>query len=375
MKDNTVSLKRQTNLELLRIISMILIVMSHTDDWLGEACQSSFLNQCIADWLNMGGQIGVGCFLLISAYFMVDQKFTIRKFLRLAGDVWTYTLGIGIVFVSYILLHDNFRISFGSAVMLTIRSLFPIMFSHYWFVTAYVILMFFSPFLNKLIYSMDQNTYRKFLAIYIIISVVLDGGVFYALDGMADGRLFPILLMYFMGGYIKKFGCPQKLGAKKFLVIAFLGYILLYLSIVGIGFLGNWLDISQLVENRFFFRTLNSPFVFVINVALFLGFLKMPMKYNAIVNAIASATFGVYLIHANRIVSGYFLSRILVLVKAITPFALLIRSVLYVAIIFAGCVAIDLIRQKTIKKLWIEYVEKRLLKIITCFLSKFPFCV
>lgn len=50
--------KRKSNLELLRIISMILIVMSHCDEIFGLSnlySQTLGIGKIINDWLNMGG--------------------------------------------------------------------------------------------------------------------------------------------------------------------------------------------------------------------------------------------------------------------------------------------------------------------------------
>lgn len=88
---------RKSNLELLRIISMILIVMSHCDDIFGLYSLYRYtlgINKLITDWLHIGGQIGVGCFLLISGYFMVDQKITAKKIIKTAGVTWFYSIGI-----------------------------------------------------------------------------------------------------------------------------------------------------------------------------------------------------------------------------------------------------------------------------------------
>ena len=89
--------KRKSNLELLRIISMILIVMSHCDEIFGLSnlySQTLGIGKIINDWLNMGGQIGVGCFLLISGYFMIEQRVTLKKIMRIGGQVWFYTISI-----------------------------------------------------------------------------------------------------------------------------------------------------------------------------------------------------------------------------------------------------------------------------------------
>lgn len=68
---------RNSNLELLRIVSMILIIMHH------YAVHGGFdllnteldLNRIWIQILSIGGKIGVNCFVLITGYFMINSKF------------------------------------------------------------------------------------------------------------------------------------------------------------------------------------------------------------------------------------------------------------------------------------------------------------
>ena len=67
-------MKRRTNLELLRIVAMIMIVFHHL------ACHSSFLLDGLSIgrlWINLisiGGKIGVSLFVLITGYFMIEKE-------------------------------------------------------------------------------------------------------------------------------------------------------------------------------------------------------------------------------------------------------------------------------------------------------------
>lgn len=165
--------ERKTNLEMLRIVSMLLIVMSHSDDWMGlaETYKSTVcLNKFITDWLHIGGQIGVGCFLLISGYFMVDQKITTKKILYLWGEVWFYTIGIWVIFLITNILNETGN--FHEFLEEGIFAFFPVTATHYWFVTAYIILMVLSPFFNRLILIMNKRTYQYFLVAVIVFFVV-----------------------------------------------------------------------------------------------------------------------------------------------------------------------------------------------------------
>ena len=80
--------ERNSNLELLRIISMLLIIMHHYSI---HGFSPNILyyssNKYILDFLSLEGKLGVNCFILISGYFMINQKFTIKKLLSILGEV------------------------------------------------------------------------------------------------------------------------------------------------------------------------------------------------------------------------------------------------------------------------------------------------
>lgn len=355
---------RQSNLELLRIISMILIVMSHCDEIFGLAdlySATTGVNKIITDWLHIGGQIGVGCFILISGYFMIEQKITVKKILKLTGQVWFYTIGIWCAWSIYqICIINNNWISCLKAAK---WAFFPILTSHYWFATAYVILMVLSPFFNKLIFSLNQNEYKNLLISVIVIFVILKGGMPNIIPGMSDGRLMPVFIMYFIAGYIKRFRIEKKDNAQKHLLIAVVFYVLLFMSFYLITLLGVKLDSMALINNRYFYRVLNSPLIVVICVELFLCMIESNISNNRIVNKIASCTFGVYLIHCNMLMQNV-LSKCFPIYKVQNSLNIIIYSILAVITIYAVCTAIDYIRAMTVGKLWEAFLNKYLNEIL-----------
>lgn len=353
--------ERNTNLEILRIISMVLIVMSHSDDWMGLAglySKTVCLNKFITDWLHLGGQIGVGCFLLISGYFMVDKQITLKKIMRILGEVWFYTISIWLIFLAVGILNGScdWKILLKEGLC----AFFPFLFSHYWFVTAYIILMILSPFFNKLISVFDKRTYQFFLFTIIIIFVIIDGGIPKTLQGMSEGRLIPVFIMYYIAGYIKKYVTGKKNNARKHIAVSVFMYFLLYLSCVVIGTVGDMLNSETIIAYCYFWRPLNSPVVVVICVELFLGFLRLSPRGNKIVYMIAKSTFGIYLLHCNRIISKYLLPRLFPVYKETNSLLLLIYSAGSVVTVFAVCSAIDLVRSKTVEKTWNRFLDKYL---------------
>ncbi len=76
---------RQSNIELLRIISMILIVAHHFSVHGGfDFSSTSFsVNRLYIQFLAMGGKIGVDIFVIISGYFLItSNKINIAKVLK-----------------------------------------------------------------------------------------------------------------------------------------------------------------------------------------------------------------------------------------------------------------------------------------------------
>ena len=73
--------KRESNFELLRIISMIMIIAHHMILHSNLIYYNDYgIKKIIVSFVLYGGKIGVILFILISGYYMVDSKFKIKKF-------------------------------------------------------------------------------------------------------------------------------------------------------------------------------------------------------------------------------------------------------------------------------------------------------
>lgn len=77
---------RSSNLELYRIIVMLMIVAHHyvVNSGLMDVLQLSPLSPSSSVMLIFGGwgKIGINCFLLITGYFMCKSEFTWQKLLK-----------------------------------------------------------------------------------------------------------------------------------------------------------------------------------------------------------------------------------------------------------------------------------------------------
>ena len=241
------------------------------------------------------------------------------------------------------------------------KAFFPVLTTHYWFVTAYIILMFFSPFFNQFIFMINKHTYQMLLTMLIFIFCIIMGGFPLFLKGMSEGRLIPVFIMYFIAGYIKKYAKTDtnNNNSKKHLLIALLVYILLFASVICIEIIGVTLNSDKIIKSCYILRPLNSPLVLSINVSLFLAFKKMTPIKSKLINSIASNTFGIYLIHSNEIVSGIVLPKIFPIYKETNSAKLLIYSIGAISSVYIVCSFIDILRQKTVHQLWLKLLDTK----------------
>lgn len=86
--------KRCANIELLRIVSMLLIIMGH---FVGQNDVMKRLNGtplCAAVLSGSASRIAVNVFLVIGVWFMLDKEFSAKRILVLYGEVWFYGIAL-----------------------------------------------------------------------------------------------------------------------------------------------------------------------------------------------------------------------------------------------------------------------------------------
>lgn len=304
---------RNSNFEILRIISMLFIVGYHF------ALYSGFPeNNLIINFLLFGGKFGVNCYVLISGYFLIDSScLNIRKLL----SVWIKTQFYSTVI--YAVACAAGEISFSYASFLA--ALFPITSQIWWFMTAYIILFLLHPFLNIILRNFERNTYLLYLLSFCALC---------AITSMTDisvfrcGSVLWFIFLYSVAAYLKIYGLPEKLGAIK----SFALFILVYSVTM-------WLRLS--FGLTFFFEMRSLP-MFLSALFFFMTFCYMKPKSAKSVNFISATTFGVYLIHEHPLFrtpvwNGIFYNRILENSPWLAPY-----SLFAVVSVFVICALIDL---------------------------------
>ena len=157
---------RQTNFELLRIISMAMIISLH---YLGKG---EILNNVhigttsyyFAWIIESGCYIAVNCYVLITGYFMINSQFKLEKLLMLWLQVVFVMVG------SYLILCICGMADFN--IKEFISNFFPITLEKYWFVTVYFQLYLLSPILNIIIKMFERQQLKKVIFLMLIFDTI-----------------------------------------------------------------------------------------------------------------------------------------------------------------------------------------------------------
>jgi surface polysaccharide O-acyltransferase-like enzyme len=333
--------QRNSSLELLRIISMILIVVFHYPYHGFGVLEHTHFNRYFLGVLVLWGKLGVDCFVLISGYFMVDSKFTLKKFLRLEGQVLFYSVLIGVIFSFFL---PSFSTGRG------VKWLFPVLCREYWFMTDFIILMLLSPALNLLISKMTKEFHRNLLIGITLFGIILPliTQVDYGF-GRGSGVVWFVAL-YFYAAYIKKYVNIKNNNANKhFLIATISGLLLIATNMIMIrwGHIHHH-DIEN-IRNQLGYHC-NSPLIVLTSVELLIGFVKLKPFYNRWINVIASASLGVYLIHDNNFVRPFLWKTLLKTSEMYSSHYLILHAIASILGVYLVCTLIDLIRKNTVGK-------------------------
>lgn len=280
---------RKSNFELLRIVSILCIILYHSVWHGGLGYLGLSFNKILIDFLDMLGQLGVNCFMLISGYFLLESNFKWMKVIKISLEASFYIL-LGILLL--IIIGDTTGVAIGWWLP---KTFFPILKEAYWFLTVYVLIYLFSPIFKKLILVISKKQFEMFLGLSLFIWSIwptflgfrlneTEGYIFY-------NRFIWGIIMFLIGAYIKKY--PSKIidNLKKTNLFFLVSTLLIFIPILLI----NLFKISGISAN-YFWRP-NSILLLVWSISLFLFFRKLEIKENKIINLLASTTLGIYLFH------------------------------------------------------------------------------
>lgn len=347
---NTTS--RNSSIELLRIISMIMIVFHHFARH-GEFQFWDYELSTPKLWYNfiiMGGKIGVNIFVLISGYFLINNNkylFNFQRIKKTWDQVFFYSVGFEIFFI---ILYFVFKERLDLSNLL--NSFFPITTSQWWFASTYFALYLIHPFLNKLLLSLDQKIYQNILLVAGFCWCIIPT---FAKSSYESNSLLWFIFIYSLSGYIRLYGFNLKFKNYHYALIASITSVLTYLSSILISTLGSKIT-SFSFESTYFYNMQSLP-VLVISVCIFMAFVTTNIKTSNFINTVASATFGVYLIHENHYLRNIFWQTIFKNSSYQNSLMIIPVSVIAVVLVYIACTIIELVRQYFFEKTFAKITD------------------
>lgn len=346
---STKIINRNTSIELLRIISMIMIMFHHfayhgNFEW---NFNEVTLPHLWYDFILMGGKVGVDIFVLISGYFLIENTeklFQPKKLLKFWGQVVFYSI---MTYLLSVMLRLN-----AFEIKQLIKVCLPITYPGWWFASTYFMLYLIHPFLNKLLHGLSKTEYQ-----YLILMMVLC----WSIIPTATTQLFEsnsllwFVTLYGIAGYVNLYGGNQKLQSKHYFSLYFMVLIITYTVSTTFFFLGTKKE-EWSTHAIDFFEIERLP-ILLMAITLFMGFVTLKMNYHKWINMIASATFGVYLIHDSSYIRYYLWTNIFKINQYQDSTFLILYSILVVFILYVSCTMIDLIRKKLVEKPYMLFVN------------------
>lgn len=345
---------RSSNLELYRILCMLLIVAHHFVVNSGLTSPDGLLmgdktsaNSIFLTLFGAWGKTGINCFLMITGYFMCTSKITFRKFLKLMGQIYLYRW----VFFAIFLAAGYESISVSRIVKL----IMPIWNIDNGFVSCFIVFWLTIPFLSILVQNMNQRQHQLLLILSLGVYTIC--GTFPGFS-IAFNYVSWFGVIFFIASYIRLYPHPVFERRSLWGWMTLLSIALAMASIIGLRlFFG---ERAKLGYN--FVSYSNKFFAVAIAVCSFLWFKNMNLKYSKVINAIGAATFGVLLIHANSNAMRQWLWKdtLDVVGHYTLPIGeLVLYSFGVVLAVFIICNLIDQLRIATIEKWFFNWYDKR----------------
>ncbi len=291
--------RRMTNVELLRILAMVMVVVMHFLSHSGSLVETdSPLSsvRIIGTLLEMFCLAAVNTYVFISGYFGVKSGFRPSKAIALLCQIWFYAIGIFLVLAAMGI--PTMGYSKGSLnVYGLMQYFFPVETEHYWFATSYFMLYLLTPVLGTAVKSMS----KKQLQITLGGLLILFSGIKSVCPLMLAVDKYGYDLAWFICVYLTAayFGLY---GSQFFEKKGWLVYIISSLAGFGIQIV-MWLLCQRSTSFAYYFSVpFHYNFIFCLTgaVGLFYGFLHIKIKEGPVAEAIrrlGALSFGVYLLH------------------------------------------------------------------------------
>ena len=324
---------RSSNLELLRILCMLLIIGDHLTGQSGIADYTTLPSSFAFCLIGCGSRIACNVFVLIGAWFLCEQPYKTRRPLSLWLSLWLYTVP-----VTLLCKLAGLDVSWGALRW----AAFPASTRQLWFISDYLLLLLCVPLLNRLLRGLSRPAHRGLLAVLAVPLIVYP--TLFGENGAVSDTAWMFLYEYLLIAYLRRWPDNQLAHLLQHRAAALgLGLGLPLLNTI----LRAVLETSGLTDGKAFqymayYRTALGALPNLL-AALALFYLSKGLDLGCVrwVNALAGTTLGVYILHQVPAFRGFLWNGLL---QAEAHHGSVGYTLLAILAVFLGCAAVDALR-------------------------------
>ena len=328
--------KRNYGIDLLRMISMFMICLLHVlkqGGILARVSMTSDVGKFFVAWIiEICAYCAVNVFAMISGYVGIKSKFRISRPLSLWVEIIFYTIIITSIFICCSKKVTNFQ-------EIWLNAFFPVMKGQYWYITAYMGLVIFSPLLNIAINKIDIRALSCIVIAAFIFACLIPAIMNVNVFSLASGYTMAwLIIMYIFGGYFARI--QEYIKIKK---------LLIYLISIGVFAISVTITYVFKINNYNRLVDYTSPTIVLTGISLLFIYsninFKEDSKVGRAISFLSSSSLAVYLIHVHPLVWKNCILNFAKLYVKSDAWLMGLRVLWAALLIFLGCMAIDLVRR------------------------------
>ena len=308
----------------------------------------NLLNFSLLELLWIVSGVAVNCYVMITGYFLVERTdFRWKGFV----GVWFQTLFYSVTIFAVVALVTGEAVGWRDLV----KTVTPIYHNTWWFITVYLCLLLFAPFLSITAKALTRRQYLILLAVLFILVFEYPYGKVVC----AKAPIVRFSFLFLLAGYLKLYGVPRWLGRRPGQSVLAM-VLVMYVLAMAYNACRLWRG-QPLVP-----LTSDGTFVMLfLSAAVFSLFCSTSMEGRTarMTGRMSPYTLGIYLVHCHPSLGKYIWVNTL---PASWPSPQWLTCPLNIlasaAVIFVVCMAIDIVRKRLFDILRIPLWERKMVE-------------
>ena len=189
---------RQSNFELMKIISMLFILIWHFIYNTNLIINTDGFLHFVLLVIWFVAIIHVNSFIISLGYFQNNKRFKLSRVIAFNNSAWFYKILFLIIFLIL-------GVSLSSVDIFKLIS--PItLYEQYWFLSVYIILYLLSPFLNIILNKITKKQFHLLLlTLFLLTSIIPTISGQLAYNNSQGHSVFSFVFLYYIGAYLSRY--------------------------------------------------------------------------------------------------------------------------------------------------------------------------